>query len=147
MKSLVVVLLLASCVLVGCSFRPSPGKLKAGVKFEIRGVAVAADAGTFAAQDPDTGIPLPLADPPLVTTADVASAEARTDADGQTVLDVTLHAAGAKRLAAATATPGDRFAILVNGRVVEMPVVRSPLGARITVTGRLQDISWRDLLE
>jgi len=75
----------------------------------------------------------------VLTGADFVTAEARLGEDGRPVIDFTLTAAGDARLAAHTARlRGYYLCLLVDGRVVNCPILRTPLANRqgtIELTG------------
>jgi preprotein translocase subunit SecD len=90
--------------------------------------ALAADTVTLAADD---GTAYALG--PLVFTQDnVASATVSQTSSAWSV-DLTLDAAGMQALAKATeqaansSTPADQIAVLLDGRVIEVPTVRAPI--------------------
>lgn len=82
------------------------------------------------------GTPLLLKEPPLVTTADVASVALGMDATGQPVLNVQMTDAAAPRILAATqARIGRRVAFSVGERVLTVATVAGPFGKAMQVAG------------
>jgi hypothetical protein len=80
---------------------------------------------------------LVLTGDPVVTTADVESADVGLEKDTQNAyVLVTLSPAGGERFFRVTEEwLGRRLAIVVNGRVDSAPVIRSPIrGGRLTIT-------------
>lgn len=73
----------------------------------------------------------------LLDQRSIAAATARAGERGYWIVDVTMTGAGAKLLAAVTAEHiGRRLGIVVNGRLLNAPVIRSPItGGRACIAG------------
>jgi hypothetical protein len=86
----------------------------------------------------------PLRGEAVITARQVATAEARLDADEQRpAVHVRLSDQGGERLARATsAGVGQKMAILVDERVMSVPIINSPvIGGRLSITmGRGQSL-------
>jgi preprotein translocase subunit SecD len=92
--------------------------------------------GSRAATDPGTGAPVYLTQPPIVSTADVASVSQSSGNSGFPSLAVKLTPAGGLKMTAAT-TPasGQQVAIVANGKVIGVMNVRSPIGDAFVIEG------------
>lgn len=73
----------------------------------------------------------------LLDERSIAAASARAGERGHWIVDVTMTEAGATLLAAVTADHiGQRLGIVVNGRLLNAPVIRSPIsGGRACIAG------------
>ena len=132
--------------LMGCSSRSTPAKLPPSATLEVYTTADAKSPSTTEAIDPLTDKPLFLQNPPIVTAADVATV-ARSEievemVDGspsqstQIALNVELTSAGAKKMAAATATPmGNPIAVVIDGQVVATPRLHSQINGSFQISG------------
>jgi tRNA A-37 threonylcarbamoyl transferase component Bud32 len=84
----------------------------------------------------------------FLTGADVERATRLVGEAEQTALAVCFTEAGGRKLAAVSAESiGRRLAIVWNGRVVAAPVIQSPLGRDMTVTGNFTEAEAQQLLE
>ncbi|UPT73320.1 MAG: hypothetical protein M0D55_15775 [Elusimicrobiota bacterium] len=72
-----------------------------------------------------------------LTGADLESASQGADQNGEPLVALKFTEAGAKRLAAVTgASVGRRLAVLVDGRVLSMPVIRESIqGGTLSLSG------------
>lgn len=143
MRSLLLLLaVLAFCA--GCAPSNPPLPIAPGARFEIFEVTVASDPTAAKAIDPETGGPLFLKQPAIITTADVATVaregiEERTKTN-HAAIHVELTPAGAAKMATATAkaTRG-QLAVVVNGSVISCPRLIAPFSGSFRVTGDLRD--------
>jgi preprotein translocase subunit SecD len=70
------------------------------------------------------------------THADIARASVELDPDRKPVIDILFTDAGAKKMKALTAKHRDKpLAIIVNGKVLSAPVVKTAIGDRAQITG------------
>ena len=76
----------------------------------------------------------------VLTDKDVTSVTFGRDENGGVDITIQIEAAAAKRLAAATkAHLGKRLAILLDGKVITAPVVRSEISDQARITGRFSN--------
>jgi preprotein translocase subunit SecD len=69
--------------------------------------------------------------------ADIAQVGVTTDKDGNPAVEMTLTKDGAKKLAKLSEDHKDKpLAILVDGKVVNAPIVRATLGDKVVITGK-----------
>ena len=139
-----VMLLVFAAGFAGCSAESTPVKLPPGATLEVFTIAAAKDANTTEAVDPATGGAIFLQTPPVITTADVAtitrSAAEYGAANGESkehpALLVELTPAGATKMATATANSiGEPMAVVINGQVVAMPKVMTPIRSSFQISG------------
>ncbi len=73
----------------------------------------------------------------LLDQRSIAAASARAGERGHWIVDVTMNAAGAQLLAAVSQEHvGRRLGIVVNGQLMNAPVIRSPItGGRACIAG------------
>ena len=130
--------------LAGCSPKNAAMKLPPGTTMEVYFVVAASGPNTIPATDPDTGGPLLLQTPPIVTTSEIATvARAATEHDSPSgkqsapSLTVNLTPAGTAKLATATASPaGQKMAVVINRNVVFVAALQSPLqGGSFNISG------------
>ncbi|TWF32556.1 hypothetical protein FHW36_11583 [Chitinophaga polysaccharea] len=78
-----------------------------------------------------------LANLPFLTKKDITSASARTDDDGQSVVDIKFSDTGKSKLKTITTTnTGKHIAVVIGKKVITMPVVREPVtGGGIQIAG------------
>ena len=105
-------------------------------RLEIRLAEVVPAAGLTVATVDGTGQAIYLESSALVTTSDVTQARVLEAEGGRFSVDVTLSDEASQRMSRATAAHiGRPLAILLDGRVVAAPVVRSPIGRSALFTG------------
>ena len=105
-------------------------------QLEIRLAEAMPVAGLTAATVDGTGQAIYVETSALVTTADVAQARVLDAGGGRFSVDVTFRDEASQRMSRATAGHvGKPVAILLDGRVVAAPVVRSPIGRSALLTG------------
>jgi preprotein translocase subunit SecD len=76
----------------------------------------------------------------VLTDRDVTSVTFGRDENGRVDVTLQIEAAAAKRLAAATkAHLGKRIAILLDGRVITAPIIRSEISDQARITGRFSN--------
>ena len=98
--------------------------------------------------DMETGEPLLIDEAPVVTGADIATANQGFDSrDNSPSVDFRLTGRGAKRFGDITARHvNERFAIVLDERVMSAPNINSPIyGGNVQITGRFTLEEARDL--
>lgn len=125
---------LASCDWL--DLKNAPHALAKSARLEVCNVSSNSGPGFKSAIDPQSGSPIYLALPPLITSADVATIQRSDEASGSPSLSVQLTPTGAQKLSAAT-TPaqGQQLAIVVNGQVISVAQVLSPLSNGFRIAG------------
>lgn len=119
----------------------------AQVRFEVRLAEEQAVPGLVVAQVEITGQVIYLHPEALVSNGDVASAVAIAGTPGFTV-EVQLLPNAAERLRQATSAHiGRPVAILLDGRVVMAPTVRSPIAESAVITGEFTEAEARRIAE
>jgi preprotein translocase subunit SecD len=136
----------AACI-PGCLEQFHHTKLRPGVTFEVHRVSLTSASDTTEHEDPDTGAPLHLVDPPIITADNITEATVTTDANGIATLEVKVNHAGANRLAAATAVPGGQLAIVVNGKIASAPMLHSRIDAAFKLGGSSKGTDWNKIVE
>lgn len=143
-----VLLAVVSLFALGCAPRPTatPVPVPAGTTIEIYSTAAAAGPNTKAGVDPSTNAVINLVTPPVITTVDIATV-ARSEMEIETVgnaappysvpsLEIVLNAAGTKKMLAATTAPtSPNLAVVVNGVVISVPNIVTPINRSFRVTG------------
>jgi TonB family protein len=105
-------------------------------QLEIRLAEATPSAGLTAATVDGTGQAIYLQTSALVTASDVTQARVMETEGGRFSVDVTLSDEASQRMSRATAAHiGKPVAIMLDGRVVAAPVVRSPIGRSALLTG------------
>ena len=105
-------------------------------QLEIRLAEAMPAAGLTAATVDGTGQAIYLETSALVTSSDVTQARVLDAGGGRFSVDVTLSDKASQRMSRATsAHVGKPVAILLDGRVLAAPVVRSPIGRSALLTG------------
>ncbi|TWU17784.1 preprotein translocase subunit SecD [Novipirellula galeiformis] len=148
-------LALTVVLLAGCEPGTTaiPGPVPPGVIIEIYAVAAVEGLGTKAAVDPTTKATINLVGPPVVQTSDIATVaksmiEIETvggvePAESVPALEIVLNPAGTKKMLAATTSPNSStLAVLVDGQVVSVPQIFSPINGSFRVTGDHRDPSF-----
>jgi len=83
----------------------------------------------------------------LVSAADVSSARVVDAEGGRFAVDVTFQETASERLSRATAgRVGEPVAIVLDGRVVAAPVIRSPIGRSALLTGNFTRTQAEDIV-
>jgi preprotein translocase subunit SecD len=81
-----------------------------------------------------------------LTTADIARGEPRTDANGQRAVGVVFTADGARKMAQLSAAQVNRhIALLLDGKVVWVPIVRSTIEKEAVLSGVTPEVVQRVL--
>lgn len=110
--------------------------LMAAVRFEMRLAEDRPIPGLTVAQVADSGRLIYLHPEIVVTNDDIEQSWVSQDGPGRFGVGVLLLPAGAERMRQATAGHvGRPVAILIDGRVVIAPVVRSPIGESAVISG------------
>lgn len=117
--------------------KPQPKPLAPWATLEIHLVTSKADPGALKSIDPTTESEIYLANPPVIDAEDVATVVlTKEDQPGPPALEVTLTPTGAKKLSAATTgAQGKELAIVVNGEVMSIASIHSPMSAGFRITG------------
>ena len=134
--------------LTGCDRTAKLTRLKSGVTFEVHSILATASANTISMPAPDTGEEVFLFVNPLVTAADVVFATATTDEFDLVALNVIVNKAAGATLAAATAIPGSRLGVMVNGKLIFVsPVVTATISNSFAISGSFNIEDWNAILE
>ena len=105
-------------------------------QLEIRLAEAMPSAGLTAATVDGTGQAIYVQTSALVTASDVTQARVLEGGGGRFSVDVTLSDEASQRMSRATAAHiGKPVAIMLDGRVVAAPVVRSPIGRSALLSG------------
>ncbi|MEP7304006.1 MAG: hypothetical protein ABJA98_00675 [Acidobacteriota bacterium] len=108
----------------------------AAVRFEVRLAEDQPIPGLVVAQMPDAGRVIYVHPEIVVSNEDIAQSWVAQDGPDRFNVTVQLLPSGADRMRQATAMHvGRPVAILIDGRVVMVPVVRSPIGDSAVITG------------
>jgi SecDF, P1 head subdomain len=108
----------------------------AAVRFEVRLAEDQPVSGLIVARLPDSGRVIYLHPEIVVSNDDIAQSWVSQDGPDRFGVAVQLLPSGADRMRQATATHvGRPVAILIDGRIVMVPVVRSPIGDSAMITG------------
>jgi preprotein translocase subunit SecD len=126
----------ATCFLGGCDTRNSPRTLSPAAALDVRLVSATNVANSQQATDPNSGATIYLIAPPVIASADVATLQRSEESPGLPSLTVNLTPAGGRKMAAAT-TPatGQELAVIVNGEVIWVAAVRSPVSNGFRISG------------
>jgi preprotein translocase subunit SecD len=118
---------------------PFVSTLQAAVRFEVRLAEDKPAPGLRAAKVSGSDRSVYLRDEVIVNNSDIAAARVvQSGGPSQYSVAVQFNASGAEKMRVATGSRiGKPVAILLDGRVVMTPVVRSPIGASAIVTGNL----------
>lgn len=124
----------------GCYFSSSPKLIQVpkGAVIEIYEVVPTPANNSKPAADPATGNPIHLLTPPLIATSDIDSIglEVNQDLPDQPMLKINLTTGGAQKMLAATSSPtATNLALIVNGQVVSVPKIVTPIQGSMVVTG------------
>jgi preprotein translocase subunit SecD len=114
----------------------APQPLTPAATLEVFAASPNSTAGSRQVSDPNTGTPIFLMLPPIVTAADVATVSRLDEYGGNASLTVQLTpVGGAKMTAATTPANGQQVAVVVNGKAVGVMKVHAPIGAAFVVAG------------
>ena len=81
-----------------------------------------------------------------LTSADIARVQPRTDANGQQTVGMVFTAEGARKMAQLSAAQANKpIALLLDGKVVWAPVVRSSIEKEATLSGVTPEVVRRVL--
>lgn len=133
-------------VTAGCAEIRNPLTLKPGVAFDLHAVAEEPGDNTKAIAD-SSGTPLQLIVPPIITASNVREVTVSTDRNGTVALNVSVDAAGAAMLRAATTNPGSQVALVVDGEIVSAPVIHSQISDEFQIAGPYSESDWEKLIE
>ncbi len=115
-----------------------PSPLSKSVKFEVFEVATAGTSLGTSFTDPTTGTSLPVTSVPVITGVDVLTVElTQLERDqGNSFLSFTLTTSGGnKLLKATTAAIGSKLVVVVNGDVLAVPKISSPISHEFQLSG------------
>lgn len=89
-----------------------------------------------------------LGQSPIVETSDIIQAKPAVDQNGNPALELYLSKQGESKLMAATRSLiGKQLAILIDGKVHSVPIVNSPLGANVMITGSFSKERVREMAD
>jgi hypothetical protein len=113
------------------------GELQAAVRFEVRLAEEGPEPGLRKATVAGGQRSIYLHDEVIVDNSDIAVARVvPSGVPSQYAIDVEFNASGADKMRAATGTHiGKPVAVLLDGEVVMIPVIRAPIGGSATITG------------
>jgi preprotein translocase subunit SecD len=124
-----------SFVIVGAIVTLLAGVLNGQSRVEIHAAASTAVSGWQQMSSPN-GDALWVAPEVRLTSADIARAEARTLRDGGPAVAIVMTDAGAKKMAALTLSQTNKpIALLLDGKVIWAPTVRSAIDKEAVLTG------------
>lgn len=134
---ILVAMLLAT---TGCYFSGSAKLIRVpnGAVIEIYEVVPTQANNTKPAAEPVTGNPIHLLTPPLIVTSDIDTIglDVNRDQPDQPMLMINLTTGGAQKMLAATTNPtASHLALIVNGQVVSVPKIVTPIQGSMVVTG------------
>ena len=115
------------------------------VEDAVNGTPPAASQVVYSADDPPIGYLVRRQ--PVISSVDITDAKATLGAENASVVDVTLDADGAERLAKVTAqNTGTTLAILLDGQVISTPLIRTAItGCAVQVSGNFSAEGANDL--
>lgn len=126
------------------SFTPP---VQAAVRFEVRLAEDKSAPGLREAKVTDSGRSIYLHDEVVVSNGDIAAARS-IQVERHYRVSVTFTRAGAERMKAATkGNIGKVFAILLDGRVVMAPVIRSSIEGEAVITGNLTKAQAQSIVD
>ena len=112
---------------------------------EIRAASHTAVAGWQQVSTPD-GKTVWVSTTAALTTADIARGEPRTEANGQRTVGVVFTADGARKMAQLSAAQTNRhIALLLDGKVIWVPIVRSIIEKEAVLSGVTPEVVQRVL--
>jgi hypothetical protein len=116
----------------------SSSALQAAVRFEVRLAETQPAPGLQAVSVPSRSETIYLHPEPILSNPDVASAMAIAGTGSTFSVRVTFNSAGAEKMQRATANHvGKPIAILIDGKVVAAPTIRSAIRNEAQITGDL----------
>jgi preprotein translocase subunit SecD len=139
---LLLILICASCQ------KSAPHIPTKSASLEVYRVSPTNTANSLASVDPNTGSQIYLLLPAVTTSADVATVRRSGNADETPSLTVNLTPQGAQKLSAATTgAQGQQMAIVVNGKVISVAKVLSPLSSAFNISGGPIQQNREDIFE
>jgi preprotein translocase subunit SecD len=130
-------MVVAAALLVGLLSSTFVSNLQAAIRFEVRLAEVNPAAGLHKALESGSDHPIYLHNEVVVTNSDIAAARVVPGSEASQ-FDISLEFtdSGAKKMLGATANHlGRPMAILLDGRVVMAPLLRSPIEKSAMITG------------
>lgn len=119
--------------------------MQAQGSLEIRAASSTAVTGWQSMPGPGGGT-LWVSPTTALTAADIAKAEPRTQADGQRAVGVVFTADGARKMTQLSTAQRDKpIAVLLDGKIVSAPTVRSTIGNDAVFTGTTPEVVERML--
>jgi preprotein translocase subunit SecD len=114
--------------------------LQAQGSLELRAASSVAVSGWQQMPDPG-GNMLWVSPTSALTRADIAGAEVRTQSDGQGTVAVVFTTDGARKMAQlSTAQIGKPVAVLLDGKIIAAPIVRSSIANEATISGTSENL-------
>jgi preprotein translocase subunit SecD len=136
-KSIVIIGLIVG--LLASTFLYGQGSL------EIRAASTSAIAGWQQMSAPD-GRTVWVSPTAALTSADIARGEPRTDAKGERTVSMVFTDAGARKMAQLSAAQiNQHIALLLDGKVVWVPIVRSTIDKEALLSGVTPEVVQRVL--
>ena len=143
LAALTVMILFAGC---GADLANNPGPVAPGTTIEIFCTADAASPNTKPVVEPQSKATIHLITPPVVETADIKTVaismmQPEVVGGGKTsesypALDIVLNETGTKKMLAATTSPeSSNLAVVINGHVICVPKIVTPVSAAFRITG------------
>ena len=124
-----------SFVIVGAIVTLLAGVLNGQNPVEIRAAASSAVSGWQQMSSPN-GESIWVAPEVRLTSADIARAEARHDADAGPSVAMLLTDEGARKMSELSAAQANKpIALLLDGKVIWAPVVKGSIGKEVRLTG------------
>lgn len=109
---------------------------QSATQLEIKLAETKPAAGLTETRAPGSSMPIYLHPSPIATGADVTSARVVPAAASRFSVAVEFNSAASARMSSATREHiGRPVAVVLNGRVVSAPTLRSPIGGSATITG------------
>ena len=122
-------------VIVGAIVTLLAGVLNGQNPVEIRAAASSAVSGWQQMSSPN-GESIWVAPEVRLTSADIARAEARNDADAGPSVAILLTDEGARKMSELSAAQANKpIALLLDGKVIWAPVVKGSIGKEVRLTG------------
>ena len=119
--------------------------LSAQMSLEFRAASTTAVAGWRQMPTPG-GESLWISPTTALTSADIARGERHTQPDGQRAIEVVFTAEGARKMAQLSAAQRDKpIVMLLDGKVVWAPIVRSTIEKEAMITGVTPEVVERML--
>ena len=122
-------------VIVGVIVTLLAGILNGQTPVEIRKASLTAVTGWQPMASPG-GAELWVAPEVQLTSADIARAVARTDADAGPSVAIVLTDEGARKMSALSAAQANKpIALILDGKVIWAPIVKGAIGKEVRLTG------------